>query len=80
MKKIIFGLLIGCVILTFCGMAITGDQTFVGSKNSDKYHYTWCRWAQKIKSSNRVVFNSPEEAIGAGYTPCKVCNPPTKSK
>jgi len=80
MKKTFIGLLLGCFILTFCGLAITGDTKFVGSKNSTKYHYTWCKWAQRIKPSNMVVFNSPEEATGAGYVPCKVCKPPIKSK
>lgn len=80
MKKLFIGFLLGCFILTFCGLAITGDNKFVGSKNSNKYHYTWCRWAQRIKPSNIVVFESPEEAIAAGYIPCKVCKPPVKSQ
>lgn len=80
MKKIFIGLLLGCFILTFCGIGISADTKFVGSINSNKYHYTWCRWALKIKPSNLVEFNSPEEAIAAGYIPCKVCKPPVKSK
>jgi len=80
MKKLFIGFLLGCFILTFCGLAITGDTKFVGSKNSNKYHYTWCRWAQRIKPSNLVTFDSPEEAIAEGYIPCKVCKPPVKSK
>jgi len=80
MKRILTCILLGCFILTFCSMAISGDTKFVGSRNSNKYHYTWCRWALKIKPENLVVFNSPEEAIAAGYIPCKVCKPPTKSK
>ncbi|MDD5023425.1 MAG: Ada metal-binding domain-containing protein, partial [Candidatus ainarchaeum sp.] len=80
MKKILVGALLGCFILTFCGMGISGDTKFVASKNSNKYHYAWCRWAQKIKPSNLVEFSTPEEAIAAGNIPCKVCNPPTKSK
>lgn len=80
MKKILAGILLGCFIFTFCSIGITGDTKFVGSKNSNKYHYTWCKWALKIKPSNLVTFDSPEEAIAAGYIPCKVCKPPTKSK
>lgn len=52
----------------------TGDA-YVGSVNSDKYHYPDCRWAQKIKPDNEVWFASKEEAEEAGYIPCKVCNP-----
>ena len=53
---------------------------FWGSKNSNKYHYPDCRWAQKIKPENLIKFKTPEEAQKAGYIPCKVCKPPTASK
>ena len=49
---------------------------FWASKNSNKYHYPSCKWAQKINPRNLVKFNSPEQAIKAGYVPCKVCRPP----
>ena len=54
------------------------DTKYVGSSKSNKYHYTWCRWAKKINDSNLVIFNSVEEARNAGYVPCKVCKPPAK--
>ena len=53
---------------------------FWASKNSNKYHYPDCRWAQKIKSSNLIKFKTPEEAKAAGYVPCKVCKPPVASQ
>ena len=46
-----------------------------GSKQSNKYHLPTCKWAQKIKRENLVVFHSPEEAEKAGYRPCRVCRP-----
>ena len=49
---------------------------FVGSKNSDKYHYCNCTWAKKIKTENLLCFQGVEEAKADGYVPCKVCNPP----
>ncbi len=79
MKRLVIALLLGCFILGVCGIAITADK-FVASKNSNKYHYTWCKWAQKIKPENLISFDTPEQAIAAGYVPCKVCKPPTKSK
>ncbi len=48
---------------------------YVGSKNSNKFHYPDCKWAQRIKSKNQVWFNNRQEAIDKGYIPCKVCNP-----
>ena len=49
---------------------------FVGSKNSDVYHYPDCSSAKQIKEANKIWFNSVEEAKAAGYRPCKKCNSP----
>jgi LPXTG-motif cell wall-anchored protein len=54
-------------------------ETFVGSKNSDVYHYPSCSYVDRIKPENRIYFSSPEDAIDHGYRPCKVCNPPLAS-
>ena len=54
----------------------TSGGPFVGSKNSDVYHYPDCGSAQTIKPGNLVTFGSVEEAKSAGYRPCKKCNPP----
>jgi hypothetical protein len=59
-----------------CSPLINGENLYVGSINSDVYHYPWCEWAQKINPENEIWFNSAEEAHDAGYRPCKVCNPP----
>ncbi|MCR4320469.1 MAG: hypothetical protein NUV74_09085 [Candidatus Brocadiaceae bacterium] len=53
---------------------------YLGSKNSNKYHYPNCVWAQKINPKNLIKFDNPEDAIKAGYVPCKVCRPPASSK
>ncbi len=42
--------------------------TFVGSKNSDKYHSPSCSYAKRIKPENVVCFKNKEEAEGRGYT------------
>jgi hypothetical protein len=49
---------------------------FVGSKNSNVYHYPWCSEAKKIKPENLVTFATVADACAAGYRPCEVCNPP----
>ncbi len=49
---------------------------FVGSLESDKYHYPSCRWAKKILPQNEIWFSSSQEARAAGYVPCGVCKPP----
>jgi len=78
----VFALLLVFILLAACGVQQTTtpapepQQSYVGSINSDKYHYPDCEWAQKIKPENEVWFSSPEEAQKAGYKPCKVCTPP----
>ena len=51
------------------------EITYVGSRNSTKYHYPSCVWAKKIKSQNLVTFGNKQEAGARGYIPCKVCKP-----
>ena len=53
------------------------QDIYVGSIQSDKYHYPDCYWAQQIKPENLIRFSSVKEALDNGYVPCKVCNPPT---
>lgn len=50
--------------------------TFVGSINSNVYHYPSCASAKRIHSENLITFSSVTEAKNAGYRPCKTCHPP----
>lgn len=52
------------------------EKKFVGSIESDKYHYPDCRWAKKINPENEVWFTSSEDARSKGYVACGVCHPP----
>lgn len=69
--------LVAMAVFMFATLAFSGE--FYASKHSNKYHYPGCRWARKIKPSNLIVFPSPEQAVKAGYRPCKVCMPPLRS-
>ncbi|MDO8496624.1 MAG: hypothetical protein Q7S43_04235 [bacterium] len=51
------------------------DTRVMASKNSDKYHYTWCAGAKKIKEENKVWFSSAQEAETNGYTLAGNCQP-----
>lgn len=56
----------------------TNTQTtapYVGNINTKKFHRSTCRYVDQMKDSNKIYFNTRQEAIDAGYTPCKVCNP-----
>lgn len=49
--------------------------SYVGSANSNKFHYPSCRYVNNIKSGNLITFSSRDDAISSGYSPCKVCCP-----
>jgi micrococcal nuclease len=55
--------------------SVKTNGKYVGSKESDKYHYPNCRWAEKINTENQIWFDSINEADSVGYKPCGVCNP-----
>ena len=61
-------------VLLFALSAMTAE--FWASRESNKYHYPTCRYAERIKPENLIIFDSPKEAQEAGYVPCKVCKPP----
>jgi hypothetical protein len=50
---------------------------FVGSKRKNKkirhFHRPNCEWAEYIKPPNLQEFDSHQEAVDAGYKPCKTC-------
>jgi methylphosphotriester-DNA--protein-cysteine methyltransferase len=65
-------------LVIFTAAVIAHAATYVGSRHSNKYHYPNCRYALKIKQENVITFSSAQEAIAAGYVPCKVCKPPVR--
>jgi len=46
---------------------------YIGNRNSKKFHLPSC--STLPAEQNRVYFKTREEAISAGYVPCKRCNP-----
>ncbi len=52
------------------------EGKFVGSSQSDRYHFPDCRHAESINPENLISFGSVSEAKEAGYVPCGVCKPP----
>ena len=47
------------------------DLSYIGNKNSKKLHLSTCSGLPKAE--NQVTFDSYEDAIAAGYTPCSSC-------
>jgi methylphosphotriester-DNA--protein-cysteine methyltransferase len=50
-------------------------SSYVGNARTHKFHYDSCRYVSQMNESNKVWFETREEAIAAGYVPCKVCRP-----
>jgi hypothetical protein len=51
----------------------SGGGQYVASKSGKSYHLPWCSGAKQIKESNKIYFDSKEEAEAAGYSPAKNC-------
>ena len=51
----------------------SGAVKIIGNKNSKIYHREDCPGALKMSESNKVFFNSIEEAKSAGYKPAGNC-------
>ncbi len=47
------------------------EEIFIGNKNSKKFHSSSCD--SLPSESNQVIFETYEDAIAAGYTPCGGC-------
>ena len=51
------------------------QSSYVASRNSDVFHYAWCRYVKRISAFNLLEFHSRSEAMSSGRRPCKVCKP-----
>ena len=58
------------------GSTSSSSTYYVGSQNSNIYHYTSCYWADQISSYNLRTWSTTSQARADGYRACKVCNPP----
>lgn len=52
---------------------------YVASKNSDVFHESDCSYVSKIKESNKIWFDTIEEAQASGRRGCYVCSPDSGS-
>ncbi len=79
-RKIKSYMIVGCLFVLIPLTLHAADHNYVASKFSIRYHFPTCKRALRIQEQNRVIFNTAEEAVKAGYIPCSVCKPPTKDK
>lgn len=79
MKKTVLLVLVVILLAPILVESANAQYLFVGSKESDVYHYPSCSAAQNIKPENLVRFVDAQDAVNRGYRPCKICNPPLPS-
>lgn len=49
--------------------------SYIGNKNSMIVHYATCNSVKTMSEKNKVFFDTWDEAISAGYSPCGSCEP-----
>jgi len=50
-------------------------EYYIGNKNSKIFHNPDCSSVKMMNEENKVIFDSREEALKAGFKPCKRCKP-----
>mgnify|MGYP002627222745 CR=1 FL=1 len=75
MKKFFLIVLILIVTMSTTFAVALFNTPYIGNSNTMKFHYANCRSVDEMNPSNQVGINSREEAINAGYIPCKRCKP-----
>lgn len=54
----------------------TNTTTYIGNKNSKKFHYPYCHSVDQMKETNKKYMTcTRDQAISQGYSPCGNCNP-----
>lgn len=54
--------------------ATYGESVYWASSERSVFHRPSCKWATYLEDSiNLIEFDSHEEAVAAGYKPCKTC-------
>lgn len=49
--------------------------SYTASIRSEKFHLPSCSSAGRISDENRLWFDSRDDAVSAGYSPCSICLP-----
>ncbi len=48
-------------------------KTLVASKSGTRVYYVWCTGVSRIKTENKVYFDTLEDALKKGYKPASNC-------
>jgi micrococcal nuclease len=72
-RKLAALFVLAAVVATFATTALA--STYVANASTGKFHYSDCRYVNRMNESNKVYYDDRDEVINAGYVPCKVCRP-----
>ena len=56
-------------------LPVTALAAYIGNVQTYKFHHSGCRWENKIKAGNRVIFEKRVDAVNRRMKPCGVCKP-----
>ncbi|MFH0753056.1 MAG: hypothetical protein V2A70_00650 [Candidatus Omnitrophota bacterium] len=77
MRVFLSMMLAGALVLSCAGAGFAQTlKGYVAIKGREKFHTTICSVVKKMSTDKLVRFATPDEAVKAGYSPCKACNPP----
>jgi len=79
MKKICICVIAACLVLSVAGLAMARGGGYYADNTTSTYHLPTCSVVQEMGEDKHVKFDTPEEALKAGYKPCGMCNPPTET-
>ena len=77
MKKFLAAVIAGLILTTATVIAAPPlfDTPYIGNGYRLTFHKRDCPSVVQMNYKNQVPFNSREEAIAAGYSPCGNCKP-----
>lgn len=75
MRKRILSLIFAVFIVLSLSMEAFAAGNYVASRKSNVFHKASCSYVDQIKSSNKVYYKTPQDAIKAGKRGCYRCHP-----
>jgi micrococcal nuclease len=58
-------------------ISVSPEEYYVASRHSRGlvFHRPGCQWAKKINKDNLIRFETKDQALDLGYSPCRTCKP-----
>ena len=68
------------LLITSGTLKAMNNEIYLASIKSNRYHREKCKYVRHIDKKNIILFNTPLDAVQAGYKPYKLCKPPVKKE